>query len=79
MKPIYTKYTTCVLGAPKDWESAKHGLCIGLPVRATDDPYVYSWWRLTWRERLAVLFGRPVRLCVVGSTMPPVALEVSRD
>lgn len=33
-----------------------------------------SCWRPTWRERLAILLGRPVWLWVSGGSHPPVAL-----
>lgn len=78
MKAIVTRNTNSILGAPRDWNLEKHGPCEGLPICATDDPYMYSWWRPTWRERLALLFGHSVRLCVVGTSHPPVALEVER-
>lgn len=75
MKPIKTPRTNMVLGAPKEWNELRHGPCIGLPVIATEDPYFYSYWSVTWRERLAVLFGRPIRLCVVGASHPPVSID----
>lgn len=75
MQPIKTRHTNKVLGAPKDWDELKHGPCIGLPVVETEDPYFYSYWSLTWRERLSVLIGRPVRLCIAGRAHPPVMLD----
>lgn len=79
MTPIKTDRTNTVLGAPQGWNEMRHGPCIGLPVVATEDPYLYSYWRTTWRERWAILFGRPIRLCVAGSTHPPVSLDTTRD
>lgn len=67
-----------ILGAPKDWDEAKHGHCEGLPI-ITAHGHFYSYWRFSWRDRLAVLFGRSLRLCVAASGHPPVALEVSHD
>jgi hypothetical protein len=71
MKPIHTAN---ILGAPADWGACKYGPCIGLPVLVTDDPFIVSWWRPSWRERLAILLGRPVRVCLVGRTHAPIAI-----
>lgn len=44
----------------------------------TDGEHCISAWRPSWRERFAVLFGRPVWLWVVsGQTQPPVLLETA--
>ncbi len=75
MQPVRHKNTNAILGSPPGWNETRHGPCIGLPVIQTEDPYYYSFWKTTWRERLAILFGRPVRLCVVGEAHPPVALD----
>lgn len=77
MTPINTINTTKILGAPNEWDASKHGVCTGLPILETEDPYMYSWWNLTFKERIKILFGKPVRLCVVGKSHPPVALQVS--
>lgn len=45
----------------------------------TDGEVVVSAWRPTMRERLALIFGRPVWLWVLaGRTQPPVALSVAK-
>lgn len=75
MTPIRNKFTNHVLGAPVNWDEAKYGPCVGLPICAADDNYNYSYWSLSWRERLQVLFGRPVRLCVLSAGHPPVMLD----
>lgn len=77
MEAIVTKHTNRTLGAPQGWNASAHGECKGLPVHMTDDPYIYSWWWLTWRERLSVLIGRPVRVCIVSTAQPPISLEVT--
>jgi len=69
MTPIRTVHTTRVLGAPAGWDADRSGPCAGLPVIDSDG--------LTLRERLAVLFGTPVRLCVASDGHPPVALDVT--
>lgn len=77
MNPINTPHTNRVLGAPQGWNAAAMGECKGLPVHMTDDPYIYSWWSLSWRERIAALFGKPVRVCIVSTAQPPISLEVT--
>lgn len=46
-----------------------------LPVHRYQDAFV-SCWKPTWRERLAILFGKPVWLGVSGDNHPPVYIEV---
>lgn len=48
--------------------------CDDLPAHKTDD-YLISCWRLTFWERLQVLFGGRVYLFVAGDAQPPVMLE----
>ena len=75
MAPIATEQTTIVLGAPQDWNAMAKGACLGLPV-AMDDGNFYPYWRASWRERLSILFGRPVRLSVASKAHPPVMLDL---
>jgi hypothetical protein len=75
MKPIKTKNTNMILNKPKNWNEAEHGECVGLPVVAFDGVFI-SYWSLSWRERFAVLFGKPIRLAVIANGHPPVALGV---
>ena len=75
MKPVKTAATNQVLGAPGDWDEDRLGACLGLPV-AYGDGFIASYWRPTWRERLAILVGRPIRLAVAGFGHPPVMLDV---
>lgn len=74
MRPIRTKDTTMVLGAPKDWDADRLGPCEGLPI-AVGDGFMCSFWKPTRRERLAILFGRSIRLGVSGVSHPPVWLD----
>lgn len=76
MKAIKNKYTNKMLGAPSGWDEKAHGPCAGLPVCATDDPYVYSWWKPTLIERLKMAIGCPVQICIVGNSQPPIAVSV---
>lgn len=40
---------------------------------------IYTYWRPSWRERLAVLFGITVRLTIKSNRPPPLALEATGD
>jgi hypothetical protein len=75
MRPVTNELTTIVLGAPNDWDEKKNGPCNGLPVCKTDEPSFYSYWGVDWPDRLKILFGRPIRLCVCGTGHPPVNLD----
>ena len=75
MTPHATRNTTAVLGAPSDWDESIDGVCEGLPVTQVGGTMI-SYWRPTWRERLALIFGRSIKLGVVGSGHPPVSLNV---
>jgi len=80
MKPFKHPLATFTLRAPKDWNEVKRGPCYGLPVYFdASDPSFYSYWVATWRERLAILFGRPVRLCVASNVHPPVHLDTIKN
>lgn len=79
MTPINTKHTNLILGAPQGWDVVKHGVCVGLPILKTEDPYMYSWWKVSFKDRFKILFGRPIRLCIVGNAHPPIALQVTDD
>lgn len=79
MKPIKTARTTSILHQPEDWDEAKHGPCVGLPVVQTEGPYFFSYWKTTWRDRLAILIGRPVRMCVASRLHPPIMLDTVRN
>lgn len=76
MKPIHTNATNKILNAPDNWEDAHDAECVGLPVYV-NSIYIYSWWKLTCKERLLLLLGRPIQLCIVGRTHAPVALQVA--
>jgi hypothetical protein len=81
MKPIKTEHTNLTLGAPQGWDASANGPCEGLPIlRQSEDGLTtnYSYWRAEWKERIAVLFGRPIRLCVVGQAHPPVHLDTEK-
>jgi hypothetical protein len=65
------------MGAPANWDEEAYGNCDVLPV-CYQDGVSYSYWRFGWKQRLAILFGYPLRLAVVGRQVP-VALEILDD
>lgn len=73
MRPISFPQQTVELQKPASMTAEE---CGGLPV-FRDGTHCISCWRPSWRERLALLLGRPVWLWVwMGNTQPPVALTV---
>jgi hypothetical protein len=76
MNPI-DRGATRILSAPKGWDAKKHGPWLGLPIIDAHG-YMYSYWRPTLLERFRVAIGTPVRLAVVGTTHPPVAISVTK-
>lgn len=72
MKPSTFPQATALLHRPVSMTDKE---CASLWVHKTDGAFV-SCWRPTWRERLAILFGCPLWLWVIGYSHPPVALEV---
>lgn len=77
MIPTVNELTHITLRAPENWDDETRGPCAGLPVHYSDGVF-YSYWKVTWRERLAVLFGRPVRLSLVAGRHPPVMLDTAQ-
>lgn len=75
MEPQRFKGYERVLAAPSNWDDSGYGPCKGLPVQF-DSGIIYSSWKPSFRERLRVLFGTPIRLSVFSHAMPPVAIEV---
>ena len=59
--------------APPNWSLSEP--CDTLWAKVTDDGLSISCWQPSLRERLRILFGKPVRLTIVGR-QPPVALEI---
>jgi hypothetical protein len=83
MKPIKTRYTNRILGAPDGWNVLQHGPCIGLPVIQTktgpgdSEVQFHSIWKTSWRERILILLGRPITLGINSNFHPPVSLHVT--
>lgn len=77
MKPIKTKYTNKIFKAPKRWNK-EQGECLDLPVYSSP-PYQISWWKPSLKERFKILFGRNIRLSIIGESHPPVNIEIDPD
>jgi hypothetical protein len=76
MKPIKNSNTKITLNTPEGYDETKNGPCVGLPVEQVDNVLI-SYWRASWKERLHVAIGRPIRLCCVGG-QPPVAIDTKK-
>lgn len=74
MIPIEQKHTTHYFKAPADWDSNTQGECKILPVSMFEG-VMYSYWKPSLKQKLQILFGYPIRLCMVGEVHPPVALD----
>jgi len=77
MNPVKHPWTNIDLGKPANWDSAKHGECEVLPVMRHDGCF-YSYWRVGIKDRLRILFGRQIRLCLTANFHPPVMLDMER-
>lgn len=48
------------------------------PVKAQPTAYkgmIITQWKPTWVDRLRILFGKPIRVSVVGNIQPTLALD----
>lgn len=75
MKPIPHPNANLTLGSPSGWDENEHGPCASLEVLRVGEIYQQCW-KPSWRCRLRLLVGRPVRLTTIG-TPPPIAMEVT--
>lgn len=69
------KDATNSLGSPKNWDTAKYGPCITLPVRRTIDGFYQSAWEPSPEELRLLNEGGSIILSVFGG-QPPVMLSV---
>lgn len=75
--PIATDSTNLTLKKPSDWEEEKNGECKALPVSHYDGIY-YSYWQPTFLEKMKILFGVNIRVCICSERHPPIALDVEK-
>ncbi len=78
MKPIKTKHTNKTFKAPQNWDDEAHGRCSDLHV-CTMPPYQISWWKPSFAARVKILFGRNIRVAVVGGEHPPISVHIDPD
>lgn len=75
MTPIKFSESNKVLGKP---ESMKDAECGSLPI-FTDGGQCISLWKLTWNERLQILFRGKLWVSVLsGQTQPPIWLDTQK-
>jgi hypothetical protein len=76
MKCVPFEGQTAVLGAPPNWDQAKHGPCDGLPVKIENGSFV-STWEFTAGEIAKLYNGGKIKLKVYSNDgHPPVAIWV---
>lgn len=79
MDHVDFKGRNVMMGAPRDWDPAKHGPCGALPVRravAQDMAVMESYWKPTETDLANLLAGHGVKLSIFGAVHPPVMLSV---
>lgn len=79
MEPIEFPEQTKVLEPPEGWDQEENGECGRLPVGVYDGQ-VISCWKLSWKERLQMLFcGRLWVFVFSGATQPPISFLVGKS
>ena len=64
-----------LLGAPKNWDHSKDGICHTLEI-LDHDGWMISAWQPTEEELKRINEGHPIFLLIKGTTHPVVALSV---
>lgn len=83
MTPFVHPECNMVLNAPVDWDEAGNGECMPLPVHrisANDDgqlPAFRSYWKPSAAQLQRLVVGEAVMLEIVGTSHPPVAVDVT--
>lgn len=75
MTPFKFKLADAELKPPITWKVLEDGPCHSLPITRAHG-CVYSCWKPSLREWLALVFGKPVQLVVKGETQPPIIITV---
>jgi hypothetical protein len=77
MTPTDFEQANTDFGPPPDMTEEQ---CSHLQVcRAYDTngfPVLISCWKVSWKERIKLLFGRPLWLTIIGGEQPPVSLNL---
>lgn len=74
MIPTPTDSTNLLFKVLPDWDENTLGECITIPVSHYDGIY-YSYWQPTFLERLKILFGGHVRVCICADFHPSIAVD----
>lgn len=77
MRPTQHPSNNAVLGAPEGWQQGDTP-CRAIPItrmEADGLPMVATFWEFTAEERAAIASGALLQVTVVGTTMPPIAIE----
>lgn len=79
MRPTDFPAINARLGAPANWDEATHGPCEHLPVAYRPGVSYTSRWKLSWMDRLRILLGGCVWVCLLTDKgHPPISLWTSR-
>ena len=70
MKPVKKPHSNIVLKAPQNWDAAEHGECLDLHATRHEGMF-FTYWKAGFKERLKILFGGSVRLCVISNSFAP--------
>ena len=73
MKPVHIKGKTQDPATDKRWNPKLAPLT--LPVEH-DGGSVITYWKGTFMERVKILFGAPISVCILERVQPPISLEV---
>lgn len=79
MRVIYTNLCNMRARLPKGAERDDVGPLPCLRQEFDGETIILSWWQPTAVERLKIVAGANIRLAVIGSTTPPVVVEVDPD
>lgn len=78
MKSLNLANCTRRLGAPRNWEHDKDGICHTLEICDVNG-WMVSAWQPTEKERQLIIEGHPIFLFIQGSVHPVVSLGVGDD
>lgn len=73
MKPMNPRRTTFTATG---YEHPVVGAIRDLAIFTGSDDALYSWWRPTLRERISLIFGKPIVIGVLSGRQPPMTVLV---
>lgn len=76
MRPIRFPQQNMVISKPKKYDESKYGPCPDLLIY-NDGNISVTGWRLTWKERIKMIFGNPMWIILIsGNSQPPMQLQM---